>query len=944
GEAYDLAGLTVCPGLIDASGQHMASMPLKSRADEPTISIAEGDDGNNVITEFDSCLGAYTITLTSPVTNRDLSLWDLDVTMTLPNGWAYAPLAGDGTDFIYTTYPRPDAYKLTAAEEEPVVNGKVLRWTKVANGGNIPNDRARIFPREEFKIIVYLRADGTNINCDLDGGPGHPSVPDFTQIVSASYKDSCGGTLDSPNNSQVTIRPKSPKLNIELIPTPSTYFISGSDTTVNWILRLRNTGDKAAANIKLDLDFGAGYTSITQTDGTSPSTQNNNSFAWAVGVIPELAPLAVMDWRFTGNIDTTNRDSLTAHAIVRGYCEERDGSLGCTYSYQELEEFVSGAAIAKTLDGTRLALPAVSTPTASDSAAVSANASVGTILRNVIRVDVYEGGSTNLEVRDVLPSGLVFLEANLVNDTGVLVANLTPTSTTNNIITFSHTTISQLANITGGRTGAGALFIEIWSRVDDNTTVVTDGELLTNTAQLTVKRGTRTFDHETPGVVLHSANEITILEPFIQDDASLTKTSVPVSLPADHSGNPLNIAARPTGDDPVAYTFTAKNTGTSPAYELKFTDSIPWQLEDPSAQVSPYELTVTITPDGGTARTLASSTDFTVSWDDGTNDTDPGTLKINLLTTADAVLGVNETITIAYHGKIATFAPGTFVDNSGKITGYSSLPGDGATLTTARGTSLAENADQRVTYAGAYRPLPAKRTYHKFTSELDATGGIIAEVTPMSDGAAPALRSDGTTRATIGEKVEYHLRLDLPDLIRLYDLSFTLDVPDGLTVTSAKWEIVATGGDFSGAEKNLSFTEQGTGITEVRGQAGVGANDFPQPINNNSGSGQEMLVKVLLRVDRSYTGGAAVLTGNTFTLPATFEWGDIGNVNIAPVPAFTIVEPNLITLTKERNAHLQSDNNTPATSPGTGTYRNFNPIGPDNATSATDPVDNVYQV
>ena len=204
-------------------------------------------------------------------------------------------------------------------------------------------------------------------------------------------------------------------------------------------------------------------------------------------------------------------------------------------------------------------------------------------------------------------------------------------------------------------------------------------------------------------------------------------------------------------------------------------------------------------------------------------------LKINLQNTTDAILGVNETITIAYYGKIATFAPGTFVDNSGKITSYS-LPDKGATLTTARSTDLTEEADERVSYAGAYRPLPAKRTYHKFTSELSATGGIIAEITPMSDGAAPALRSDGTTRATIGEKVEYHLRLDLPSLIRLYDLSFTLDVPDGLTVDSAKWEIVATGNDFSGSEKTLSFTELATGITEVRGQAGTGANDFPQPI------------------------------------------------------------------------------------------------------------------
>ena len=198
-------------------------------------------------------------------------------------------------------------------------------------------------------------------------------------------------------------------------------------------------------------------------------------------------------------------------------------------------------------------------------AAATANVTVGTILRNVIRVDVYEGGLTNLEVRDVLPSGLVFLEANLVDSAGALVANLTPTSTTNNIITFSHSTVSQLANITGGRTGANALFIEIWTRVDDNTTIVTDGELLTNTAQLTVKRGTRTFDHTTPGMrCIPPMNHI--LEPFIQEmhpwRRPLSRSVCPKTTPTL-----MNIAARPTGDDPVAYTLPRKHR-TSPAYEL----------------------------------------------------------------------------------------------------------------------------------------------------------------------------------------------------------------------------------------------------------------------------------------------------------------------------------------------------------------------------------------
>jgi uncharacterized repeat protein (TIGR01451 family)/fimbrial isopeptide formation D2 family protein len=933
-----------CPGLADITGESMASMPVKSRVDVPTIKIEEGD--GSLITEFDSCLGAYTITLTSPSTNTNLSIWDLDLRLPLPDGWTYAPLNGDGTNFIYGgTGARPDADKLTAAEEEPVIENRVLRWASITNTnegnnlpGNIPSDRARLFPKEQLKIVVYLRADETSgVNCDLENETT-PTVPDFTQKVIANYKDSCGGILNSPKEAQVTIKPKNPKLEVELYPEPATHFISGTDTQVRWILRLKNTGDKVAKNIQLDLDFDTGYSSVTLVSGSPAPAQSGRNFDWTIGTIAELAPGAGLDWIFTADIETVNRDSLTVKAVVRGYCLDRDDSLSCPYSYQELEDFVSGATIGKTLDGTRLQAPAVSTdPAANVPNATAANVTVGTIIRNVIRVDIYEGGSTDIEIRDVLPSGLVFLEANLINSGGTQVANLTPTSTNNNIITFSHTSIPQFKGITGGRTGNGAIFVEIWSRVKDDTSVVTEGEVLTNTAQLTVIRGSRTFDHTTPDLDLDSDNTITILEPFIKDDASLTKTSVPVSLPSNHAGDPLNTAAQPAVDDPIAYTFTAKNTGTSPAYELEFTDLIPWQLGNPADLTGTYAIAVTITPDGGSARTLTSGIDYNTTWTAGTSP-NPGTFKVNLLSTTNAILGINETIAIAYHGKIVAFSLGTFVDNSGEITGYSSLPGTGGILTTARGTNLTEQGDERSSYADTYRPLPEKRTYHKFVSELPVSGNIIAEITPLSDGSPPALRNDGTTRATIGEKVEYWLRLDLPAAIALSNFGVSLNVPDGLTVHSAKWDIVPFNDDFSGGtEKNLSFTELGSGVTQVRSTTGTGPDDFTEPFINTSTEPMHLLIKVFLSVDRSYTGGTAVLAGNVFTLPATFTWGDSSVVSLNPGPAFTIVEPKLENLVKTNAAE------SPASFAGTGNgYRNYEAVGPNPNNSG--PVNNVNVV
>ena len=245
------------------------------------------------LTKFDSCLGAYTITITSPATNRDLSLWNLDVSMTLPPGWAYAPLSDDGTNFIYAgTYPRPEEHKLLPTEEEPNISadGKTLRWTYVTNGGKIDDTRARIFPREELKIVVYLKADGSNINCDLTPTDTHPTIPEFTQVVSVSYKDSCGNPLDSPKEAQVSIKPENAKLKLQLIPTPSTYFISNTDTEVYWFFALRIPATPRPPPISSLIWNLATATAASASIAAHRRRRRATTVCLAIGVIAELVP------------------------------------------------------------------------------------------------------------------------------------------------------------------------------------------------------------------------------------------------------------------------------------------------------------------------------------------------------------------------------------------------------------------------------------------------------------------------------------------------------------------------------------------------------------------------------------------------------------------------------------------------------------------------------
>ncbi|MDY0177138.1 MAG: DUF11 domain-containing protein, partial [Lentisphaeria bacterium] len=482
-------------------------------------------------------------------------------------------------------------------------------------------------------------------------------------------------------------------------------------------------------------------------------------------------------------------------------------------------------------------------------------------------------------------------------------------------------TISAFKAISGGRIGNNAIFIELWCQVRNSLPLNIEGGVLENTAQISIIRGTQVHDHNYPHLHLHDSCELSILEPYIRDDASLSKSSEPASLPPSHEGPVLDLRDKPTGDNPIKYVFSAKNTGTSPAYEIRFEDQFPWQLEDPGLLSGALKLEVKISPDAGVPRSLLKGSDYSVSWTQGVYP-DNSDLQIQLLDSVDAALGVNETLEISYQGKIATVAPGTYIDNSARIAAYSSLPGVGALLSSSRGSSLAEGDEERLSYADSYRPLPAKATYHKFTEELINSALLKAEITYNSNDTPPELRDDGSTRATIGEVIEYQVRLSLPRLITLHDLAMAIDVPDGISVRSAKWAQVTLNAGFSGAEQNLTLNLLPSGITELRGQAGTGGDDFPQPLVNNSGVDQELLIIVRGTVNNAYTSGDAVKAGDSFNLPVQFTWST-GSDARSPGPQFRIVEPELEELSKEQAAV-----NPDSFGPLLDGYRNYNDVGP----------------
>lgn len=945
-----------------SNGENIATVDLKTIPDDPVIILAESG-------AFNTCGGSITATVQNP--NTDFTVYGFDLSIPVPAGFAY-DASGDGTDFAYSgTGARVAMDQFSAGEEEPDATDLpgTLRWHV---GGNIPATEDILNPDETLTIAFNLKADGTscdsNTNSVSTDDPDRndndatdpldvpPAIADFTATFTGAFEDSCSAAFANAVSVNTSVGPEQPDLDITL--TPNIDFIDNATASIVWTLVLENKGDAAATNIEFTLNLGDGYSSASKTTGSpnpdsgTSTTSPGNDFTWNRGSIATIAGGASVTWTFTGTINTTTRGDLNASASVQGYCVDAGGTDVCTYSDDAVSAFISGASISKVIDGTELNTPAVSTdPGAANANAIAADAVPGSIIRQVITVELFEGGSTDLVIRDVLPAGMEFLEGNVRVGAGAW-SNLTP-GVGGTTYSFSG---GALSGITGGAliTGGTEIILEVWVRLDDNTGTVLEGGSLQNTAQLTVSRGSATFDHTTNS--LSDTTEVTVLEPHIQDDADYTKTSNPASLASDHTGGAaLNLAAKGSGgDNPVEYTFTAKNTGTSPAFELEFTDLIPFGVADPTAQPSPFDLVVTITPMAAAARTLTTPADYSALFTAEASGTGTaGEFVITLKNTANGLLDVNETLTIKYSGQIVSAAPGAFIDNAGEITGYSSLPGSGAAETTGNGTGFNESDDERTSYADTFRDVPAEQTYHFISGVLTSTKEVQSEVTLADSGGAIQFRGDPDTdtRAAIGELMTYQARLNIPFGSTVYNPRFTDTLPDGLTVESVKWELVAQGTQFTGGETDYSANIP----AEVNGATplvivgdGVG-NNFPVSLAGGA-AGMDLLVEIKATVDEELFDGTDIVQTSIITNGATFQWalfngGTLSGSSTVPNVEFTVLEPALGSLTKARTGYFESDGTTSATSPGTATYANFNAQGPDNPNPPpTDPVMSVFQV
>ncbi|MBU2686797.1 MAG: isopeptide-forming domain-containing fimbrial protein [Actinobacteria bacterium] len=276
----------------------------------------------------------------------------------------------------------------------------------------------------------------------------------------------------------------------------------------------------------------------------------------------------------------------------------------------------------------------------------------------------------------------------------------------------------------------------------------------------------------------------------------------------------VNDAVGPVvGNQPVGYTVEVVNTGTGTSYQNVFVDTFPVGMRGNTPTVT----TVTLA-----GAPLAEGTDYTVNWNPST-----GELTVDLT---------------AGSGGPRDIATG---DVNKLVIGYthsaSQDAGSAATLTDIASIAYNSwtNADGRAT----------PRTSNPADDNTDDTSITVVSATAAKTQNAPG------NNVTIGSTFLYTVAATVPARTSLYNASAADTVPDGLTVTGV-----------SVTQGSADFTENPDGTTDVTWTIG----DY----TNASDSPTDVYLYVGIRVDKQYSGGADVTSGDDFGNTADLTWED----------------------------------------------------------------------
>ncbi|MEL6910708.1 MAG: SdrD B-like domain-containing protein, partial [Cyanobacteria bacterium J06598_4] len=727
-----------------------------------------------------------------------------DPTKISSSNGAIASLTGNQTDI--------DSVNLTSAITPTVIANGADTQLVFDLGTVLNNDDEDLALNNKEYAVVEFNAVVENILSTQDGTIDDPATG-RTEFINNGFVASADNAIDKTSNA-VEVEVLEPEIiDVVKTATPSTPDLSDADDTIAFGVTFSNTGATSAFDVRLTDDNLTGnaatdeldnldFNNITVTrNGTAIAANEfvNNSTATNFDIsINEVAKDDVIvisynadiigainpDYSFDNTTDltystlpgtgtpvntasdpTTNLTGSATPGASGAADGERNGAIGAAAgdlnNYADSDQTTlqtPGLAAVKSI----VATSESSTAEGDNGIADPKDLTIGEVVRYRLLVEIPEGQINDLQVTDLLPTGLEYLNDGSAK--AALVANDTAEISSTDLGTINLTSLAGDENSIDSVDPTTDITPGTSSVADGTELVFNLGDILNNDNETYDPNGDKEYVVVEYNAVVNNLattqdgiidNSPTAISNFSVDAANAdpkTSNNVAVEVLEPEIINVAQAIAPTTGDaeDTIALQVDFSNTGSTSAFDVRVTDDL---ATDKFDNLDINNIVITRNPGTPGAQTLTAGVDF-VNNSTGTN------LDISINEVAK-----DDSIQVIYNADIInTIAPNSTIATTANVT-YTTLPGSGtpinATGSVTPGATGTVNGERN----GADGAAGSLNNYADSDGASLTTPGLIPTkvFVSTSEPSTDDRNNNGTKDVAIGEVVRYRLLVDLPE-------------------------------------------------------------------------------------------------------------------------------------------------------------------------------------